>query len=272
MAPLYIDRHELDPSSPVSADEAAQAHIKDLEVQARYGARYITYWFDPIKQHNFCLVEAPSAEAAEAVHREGHGMVATKIIEVDPKRVERFLGAIHEPEPGEPYQESALRTIVVTDVVDSTVMMERLGDSEGVKLLRAQEEVIRSCLDRHSGRMVKSLGDGVLASFDSVVRALGCALEAQEQVTKLATERDPWVQIRVGLAAGEPVEEGEDIFGSAVHLASRVCSQCPPGGVLAAGSVRELAIGKGFRFEDRGDAQLKGFESPVKLFEVSKPS
>lgn len=267
--PLFMDRHVASPDEPVEAKLMAAAHDADLEIQAKYGVRYITYWADPIRHHAFCLVEAPSREAAVAVHRESHGNLADKIIEVDPASVEAFLGAVYEPAKGEPYTVSGLRTIVVTDVVDSTVMMERLGDREGVALLRAQEDVIREALIRSGGRLVKSLGDGVLASFDSVVRALDCALDSQEKVQKWTADKDPPVRIRIGIAAGEPVESGEDIFGSAVHLAARVCSKADPGSVWAAGTVRELAMGKGYNFEDRGHAELKGFAEPIRLFSVA---
>jgi class 3 adenylate cyclase len=269
MAPLYMDRHEAGPGETVSPGDAAQLHSKDLAVQEKYGVRYLSYWFDEARHSTFCLVSAPSRDAATAVHSEAHGLTANKIIEVDDTAVQRFLGNVYEPVAGEAHDASGLRTIVVTDVVDSTVLMERLGDREGVAVLRAQEEVIKKCLQRSGGRLVKSLGDGVLASFDSVVRALECSLDAQAEVSKWAADRDPSIHIRVGLAAGEPVEEGDDIFGSAVHLASRVCARCEPGGVLAASTVRDLAMGKDYVFEDKGEAELKGFEAPVRLFSVT---
>ena len=269
MAPLFMDRHEAEPGETVSPGDAALLHAKDLAIQEKYGVRYLSYWFDEARRSTFCLVDAPSSDAAAAVHSEAHGLLPNKIIEVDHSSVQRFLGDVYEPVAGEAHDATGLRTIIVTDVVDSTVLMERLGDREGVAMLRAQEEVIRKCLERSSGRLVKSLGDGVLASFDSVVRALECSLDAQAEVSKWAADRDPSIQIRVGLAAGEPVEDGDDIFGSAVHLASRICGRCEPGGVLVAAAVRELAIGKDYLFEDKGEAQLKGFQDPVRLFSVT---
>jgi hypothetical protein len=89
--PLFMDRHEVDDS--ITPFDIAQAHARDLEVQAKYGVDYITYWFDHRSGAGFCLVEGPSAEVVEAVHREAHGMVGNKVIEVDRAAVESFLGS-----------------------------------------------------------------------------------------------------------------------------------------------------------------------------------
>ena len=82
--PLYLDWHDM--PDGVTADAAALAHVRDLEVQGRYGVHYLSYWFDPDRLTGFCLVDAPSKVAAEAVHREAHGLIAARIIEVDPRR------------------------------------------------------------------------------------------------------------------------------------------------------------------------------------------
>src|SRR3989304_5892352 len=87
--PMYLDRHEIEGAT---AEDVAVAHVRDLEVQHKYGVRYLTYWFDYNTGRAFCLTEAPSAQAAEAVHREAHGLVGSSIIEVDPAPVVSFLG------------------------------------------------------------------------------------------------------------------------------------------------------------------------------------
>src|SRR3972149_7956310 len=91
--PPYLDRHEIEGAT---AEDVAVAHIRDLEVQHKYGVRYLTYWFDYNVGRAFCLAEAPSAEAAEAVHKEAHGLVASSILEVDPGAVTSFLGRIED--------------------------------------------------------------------------------------------------------------------------------------------------------------------------------
>jgi hypothetical protein len=105
-----LDWHEV--PEGVTAEEVALWHVRDLEVQDRYGVRYLTYWFDPDRQANFCLVDAPSKILAETVHREAHGLMAYRIIEVDPRQIDAFLGAIPQARPAEPYVETAFRAIL----------------------------------------------------------------------------------------------------------------------------------------------------------------
>jgi adenylate cyclase len=109
-----------------------------------------------------------------------------------------------------------------------------------------------------------------MASFSSATRALECAIDIQRSLAQ-HNESNPEIPIRVriGLNAGEPVAEEEDLFGTAVQLAARICAQAEPGQILAPIVVRELAAGKGFLLSDQGDVALRGFEDPVRLFEVS---
>jgi hypothetical protein len=102
--PFYMDRHEF---VGLSAEEAALAHLRDLEIQGRYGVRFLTYWFDEERQTAFCLAKAPTADAVEDVHRASHGYVAYQIIEVDEPMVARFMGGIVEHPPGEATRRSA---------------------------------------------------------------------------------------------------------------------------------------------------------------------
>ena len=97
--PLFMDRHDL---NGVTEEDIAAAHTLDLKVQSKYGVRYLSYWFDYERQHAFCFAEAPTAKAAEDVHREAHGLIAYNIIEVDPDRVVEFLGSLPNFPPGEP--------------------------------------------------------------------------------------------------------------------------------------------------------------------------
>ena len=92
--PIFMDRHDM---KGTTSEEIAEAHLKDLEIQDKYGVKYLTYWFDHERGTTFCLVDAPDKEAAERVHREAHGAVAHEMIEVDLSAVEAFLGRIHDP-------------------------------------------------------------------------------------------------------------------------------------------------------------------------------
>lgn len=220
-------------------------------------------------QHVFCLVEAPNKDAAEAVHRDAHGLLASKIMEVDPRVVEQFLGRIEEAPVGEPRVASGLRTILVTDMEGSTSLVQRLGDDVAIRMIREHEGIIGACLRRANGRMVKGLGDGVLACFESIVRALDCTLEIQQRLVERNESSDQPIYVRVGLSAGEPVSENDDLYGSAVTLASRVCGVCQPGAILATSAVRDIALGKGFQWDDKGEVTLKGFEDPMHLYSLT---
>jgi class 3 adenylate cyclase len=263
--PFFMDRHEF---VGLSAEEAALAHLKDLKVQDRYGVRFLTYWFDEERQTAFCLAKAPNADAVEEVHRASHGYMAYQIIEVDEPTVARFMGGILEHRPGEVYVDAAFRTILFTDIVESTSLTQRLGDAAVMEMVRAHDEIVRRTLEGHRGSEVKHTGDGLMAAFPSVVSAIESAVEIQRRISDAeATGRMP-LRVRIGMAAGEPVTERNDLFGATVQLAARLCSRADPGGILVAGAVHDLALGKGFAFRSRGRLRLKGFDSPMPAFEV----
>jgi len=181
---------------------------------------------------------------------------------------------------------SAFRSVLFTDLVGHTEMMQRLGDERGREVLREHDRITRAVLKAHGGTEVKTLGDGFMASFGSVTKAVECAIALQrafaERNTNVGaalappqgaasgapTPLEP-LRIRIGLNAGEPIEEDGDLFGSTVILAARIAAQADGGDILASMAVRELCAGKGFLFADRGEHALRGFEDPVRMFEVS---
>lgn len=260
-----MDRHEL---SGETAQGIAETHLRDLEIQDKYGVKYITYWFDPERQTAFCLVDAPDIESAVTVHRESHGLVASHIIEVDPRKVENFLGRIEEPDPGEPIVNSGLRAILFTDMEGSTSLTQRLGDEKAMEILRAHNSIVRQALTGAGGHEVKHTGDGIMASFQSVVGAVQCSMEIQLRLENESSDLPIQTRVRVGMTAGEPVTENKDLFGAAVNLAARICAASDPGGILASNVVRELSIGKGFSWKDVGPQHLRGFDEPVPLHEL----
>lgn len=264
--PLYLDRHDMSGST---AEDVAAAHVQDLAVQGKYGVRYLTYWFDLQTGKGFCLVEAPSKDAAETVHREAHGLVALDIIEVDRPTVEQFLGRVREPLPGQPWAETAFRAILFTDLEGSTPFTQRLGDAGAMELIRAHDVIIRDAFGRLDGSEVKHTGDGIMGSFASVSRAVECSIAIQRQFAAHNQERrDAPLRLRVGLSAGEPVTERDDLFGAAVQLAKRICDSAEPEKILVSNVVRELCIGKDFAFADQGEVMFKGFDEPVRIHEV----
>ncbi|HEX4766004.1 MAG TPA: nickel-binding protein [Lichenihabitans sp.] len=217
--PIFVDRHDL---KGTTAAEVAQAHLHDLEIQDAYGVKYLTYWYDEERGTAFCLVDAPDREAAERVHREAHGLVANAIIEVDPATVEAFLGRLGGRTNTGP--DPAFRAVMFTDIVGSTEMIVRLGDARAVEIARAHDSLLRRCLSRCDGHEVKHTGDGIMASFDAVANAVGCARAIHQSAVAAysAKSRYPF-RIRVGIHAGEPIEDSRDLFGATVHLAARLC-------------------------------------------------
>ena len=177
----------------------------------------------------------------------------------------------HEKDKEEPSAPAAKApagplTILFTDMESSTVLTQRLGDAKAQELVRAHNTIVRDALSAHAGSEIKHTGDGIMASFAAASTALNCAIAIQRGVEE-ARDDTPF-RVRIGLNAGEPVAEENDLFGTAVQLASRICDQAEPAQILASDVVRQLVAGKGFLFSDRGDIALRGFEDPVKLWEV----
>jgi class 3 adenylate cyclase len=263
--PYYMDRHEL---SGVSAADVAADHLKDLEVQDRYGVKYINYWFDYEAQHAFCLATGPNQEAVEAVHAVSHGLVATEIIEVDESAVRRFMGGIVDHPPGEAYVAPAFRVIMFTDLEGSTALTQKLGDAAAMDVLRRHDAIVREALERSGGTEVKHTGDGIMASFPSVSGSIEAAIAIQRGFAEAEAATEMPIGVRIGIAAGEPVTDRDDLFGAAVQLAARLSSRTSSRSILVSAAVRDLAAGKGFRFGAIRSFRLKGFDDSVRACDV----
>lgn len=171
---------------------------------------------------------------------------------------------VHAPE----LQLGAMRAILWTDIVDHTPMMHRQGDAKGRELLREHERITREELAAHGGTEVKAMGDGFMTWFSSAQKALECAVALQRAfAARNASGAEPLL-IRAGVNAGEPIIEDDDLFGTSVIAASRICGQAAGGEIVVSDVVRQLVAGKGFLFADRGEVALKGFDDPVRLSEV----
>jgi len=185
--------------------------------------------------------------------------------------VNEFLG-LNAPEPalsGAAKRDAGgLVTILFTDVEGSTSLTDRLGDAKARDLLREHERLTREALKAHSGSEIKTMGDGFMASFGSPTQALECAISLQQSFAERNESADEPIRVRIGLNAGEPIAEDEDLFGTAVNVAARVAAKAQGGEILVSDVVRQLVAGKKFPFSDRGETELKGLEDPVRLFEV----
>jgi len=263
--PLYMDRHDL---PDATAADLAAAHMRDLEVQDEFGVHFVTYWFEEGACSGFCLVEGPDAESVEAAHRAAHGMIPSQVIEVDQTSVRGFFGRLNTHPPGEPYVESAFRAILFTDIVDSTRLTQELGDRAVMVVLREHDSIVRTVLAKFGGSEVKHTGDGIMAAFASAFQAVGSAMEIQRSLCEGEGAGSEELRVRIGVAAGEPVTEQDDLFGAAVQQAARLCACAQPDCIVVSSGVHDLCRGKGIRFSSRGDVELKGFDQPVAHFEV----
>ncbi|MCH7577218.1 MAG: adenylate/guanylate cyclase domain-containing protein [Chloroflexi bacterium] len=180
--------------------------------------------------------------------------------------IDEFLGEGEEDD--KPLAPEAVHTILFTDIEGSTALTQRLGDAKARDLLREHERLVRDALKAHGGSEVKTMGDGFMASFSSATKALECAIAMQRAFAEHNEAAEEPINVRIGLNAGEPIAEDEDLFGTAVNRAARITATAKGGEILVANVVRELAEGKDFLFADRGEASLKGFDEPVRLYEL----
>jgi class 3 adenylate cyclase len=159
-----------------------------------------------------------------------------------------------------------LATVLFTDIVDSTRRAAEMGDRDWHALLDAHDAVVRSQLARFRGREVNTSGDGFLAMFDGPQRAIRCAMAIRDAVQALG------IEVRAGLHTGECEVRGDDIGGIGVHIGARVSALAGPNDVLVSSTLRELVIGSGLEFDDRGAHELKGVPGEWRLFAVTSPS
>jgi class 3 adenylate cyclase len=210
----------------------------------------------PIAGGRVIADRVPGARFIELAGRDHLATVnADQIID----EVEEFLTGerhVHEPD-------RVLATVMFTDIVGSTQRAADLGDSRWRELIARHDELIRRELDRHRGRAIKTLGDGFLATFDGPARGVRCAQAIADSVRALG------IEVRAGLHTGECELVGDDVAGMAVNIGARVAALADTGEVLVSGTVKDLVVGSGIEFSERGAHQLKGVPGEWRLFAVS---
>ncbi len=173
--------------------------------------------------------------------------------------IEQFLTGTRRPA----VSDRVLATVLFTDIVDSTGHAARLGDRSWRELLQRHDDLMRTEVERHRGRMVKTLGDGALAVFDAPSRAIGTAVTVRDRVHELG------LQVRAGLHTGECELLGEDdVGGLAVHIGARVTGEAGPDEVLVSSTVRDLVVGSGIGLQERGERELRGVPGPWRIYAV----
>ncbi len=176
------------------------------------------------------------------------------------EEIEEFLtGARHAP-----VSDRVLTTVMFTDIVGSTERAAALGDARWRELVGRHDDLIRAELERHRGREVKTMGDGFLATFDGPARGIRCARAIADQVRSLD------IELRAGLHTGECELIGDDIGGMAVNIGARIGALAAADEVFVSSTVKDLVVGSGISFSDRGVRELKGVPGEWQLFAVSQ--
>ncbi len=159
--------------------------------------------------------------------------------------------------------------IMFTDIVGSTQMTQEHGDFGAQATVRAHNAIVRGALAEHTGHEVKHTGDGIMASFFGAASAVAATMQIQREIARhnANTESMP-LRVRIGLNAGEAIQEEDDYFGHTVQLAARVCAKAEDGEIFVSQAVRTLTEGHDFQFLPKGEFELKGIEKPVPLFAV----
>lgn len=178
-----------------------------------------------------------------------------------------FLGAA-PPQPERQVSVSGFCTLLSTDIEGHSAIMAALGDERGRAVLREHERITREALRNHGGVEVLNTGDGFLARFDTVQAALECATTLQRELADASAELPVELKVRVGINAGEPIVDGDELYGTAVLNAERIGAAAHGGEVLVANVVRELVAGKGFAFGDRGVLEGSGLDEPIRVWEL----
>lgn len=223
----------------------------------------------PLVQTPTLVLHNDYVDAGRAQYLSDH-IVGARLVRVPGNDV-LFFGGDHEPVISEvghfltgdrlPTEvDRILTTVLFTDIVGSTERAASLGDSRWRSLLDTHDQVVREQLRRFRGREIKTTGDGFVASFDGPARAIRCAQATVEATKPLG------IDLRLGLHTGECEVRGDDLGGLAVHIAARVGAMAGPGDVLVSGTVKDLVVGSGIQFDDRGDHNLKGVPGTWRLF------
>lgn len=239
-----MDSHEV---NGVTSSDVAKAHMEDLKIQHIYGCKALTYWFDEDRGSAFCLIEAPSKEAVIDMHNNAHGLTPTKIVEVDEKVVEAFLGRIVDPNPIENTDENGLliindpafRVIVSIKHKETPLLTNKFGKTLTDHILKTYNELLNSHIVRFSGRKIENVNQGMLISFKSVKNAIECANGIYGESEKEQLLKSNNCRLNTGISAGVPVTENDEFFGETVIKANLLRDMFYGNNIVISSSIRE---------------------------------
>jgi class 3 adenylate cyclase len=211
----------------------------------------------PVEQGRYLADKIPGARLVELEGDDGFIYLGDMNAVID--EVETFLTGVRRA----PETDRVLATVLLTDMVGSTDMAAKLGDLRWREILDRHDEVVRRALDAHRGRLHRTTGDGILATFDGPGRAIRCAFEIRDAL------RGEGLGLRMGVHTGEIELRGNEIGGIAVHIAARLMAEAAEGELIASSTVKDLVTGSEISFRDRGVRALKGVPNEWRLYQVA---
>lgn len=208
--PLFLDLHDL--PEGITAQHVAEMHKADINIEHKYDCRGLTYWCDEKRKTAFCLIEAPNRQALIDLHKNAHGAIPTRIIEVNDTIVESFLGRIEDPEKSKKIHlniinEPAFRTLVVVKIKCKILISKNVGHLKTA--IKSHSKMIHALTSQHKGRVVKQDLSRFLIAFDAVTDAINCGIKIQESLHSVMPSN---LKFKIGVSAGIPVTENDSIF------------------------------------------------------------
>lgn len=238
----------------VKAKDVAEAHQKDVSLAPEYKCRCMTYWVDENRENVFCLIEAPEKQVVEELHRQAHGLIPHKIIEVSSVLVESFLGRTDDPQEVpvskdglKVFHEPSMRFLLVTKTTDPVLLKYKLGNDKVSEILSLHDHIIRENLAAYAGREASYNANNFIASFSSAIKALSCALSIQKDISEAGM---PPIGFSIGINAGEPVTDSDKLFGDTIQLAKYMCVLAKENQVAITNNIKEKVSEDNFRKKD----------------------
>jgi AraC-like DNA-binding protein len=239
--PLFLDLHNL-PEGITSA-HVAEMHQADLDIEHKYDCRGLTYWCDEKRKTAFCLIEAPNKQALIDLHKNAHGAVPTRIIEVNDTIVESFLGRIEDPEKAKNIKlniinDPAFRTLMVVKLKSKILRTNKINTLKAA--IRGYTTSIKALTSHCNGRIVKEHANTFLMAFNSVTDAIHCGIKIQDTYNNVIT---PDLKFKIGISAGTPVTKKDNIFEDTIKSADYL-SDVVKGDFSISAVVKELYEGE----------------------------
>ncbi len=183
------------------------------------------------------------------------------------KHMESALGEWNQPK--KKVEETGPITVLFTDIAGSTAMTQALGDAGAQEVVRAHNRIVRAALTDHNGREVKHTGDGIMASFSKVTDSVDASMQMQRE-TMVHNQQNPELplHLKIGINAGEPIVEDNDLFGTVVQLSARIVDKAQADEIFVSEIIKGICTGKSYKFNAKGGYEMKGFDGPMHLFEV----